>query len=872
MLKGMTARQQHGMCNWLKYILNNRSLVTAATFSIAVALYGCSTVESSESSEGPSPELTPEEEAATFQIDAGLRVELVAAEPLVEDPVVCTFDEHGRLWVVEMRAYMPNMEGDGEREPIGRVSVLEDTDSDGRMDKSTVYMDSLVMPRALAIVKDGVLVVYEESLWMTRDNNGDLRADERTLIDPDYAGSDLPEHSGNGLWRGIDNWYYNAKSRLRYRFVDGKLVRDSTEFRGQWGISHDDAGRLYYNYNWSQLHADLVPPNYMTRNKNHTSVSGIDQGLTLEKRVYPIHPTPAVNRGYIPGILDEEKKLREFTAACSPFVYRGSTLPPEYYGNVFVCEPSGNLIKRNVLTSDGLHLAAHDPNPGREFFASTDDRFRPVHLAQGPDGALYVADMYRGLIQHKAYVTPYLREQTLDRKLVLPIHRGRIWRIVPESGARQKPVNLAEQSSTELVGLLSSKDGWYRDMAQRLLVEREDPSSVQPLKTLVRDGANPLGRFHALWTLEGLQALTPEILFPLIADSNPLLSSAAIRLLEPFAERDSKTRSKLRTALTNGLKSAPMPRVLQTAFTASALDEQASHELLLQIATQYDTSALIRDAVMSSIGNKEYVFMRKLLNSPQWQEQKPTREIFLEMLTSAIVRKRNPAEVKALLAMIDVDTDAFSWRENTILTGMSIQGYSGKVAPLAMASEPGILKRKDLGIPPSQMQGLAGLFEWPGSVARDTTQQKGIVLNEKEKEQYALGRKLYLSTCSGCHGNDGAGLNRFAPPLRGSEWVTGDETRLALIVLHGIEGPLEVAGKRYAEPEILPVMPGHSTLDDGTISAILTYIRNSWGNQAPPVDRRTIGKIRITNQGRIMPWTPETITRHMEQITTPVNN
>src|SRR5690606_4842403 len=200
----------------------------------------------------------------------------------IQDPVLCTFDGAGRLWVVEMRSYMPNMEGEGEREAIGRISVLQDNDGDGIMDVSTVYMDSLVMPRALAIVAGGVLVAAEEALWMTTDDDGDLRADSKTLIDPDYAGSTLPEHAGNGLWRGIDNWYYNAKSRQRYRFVNDKWQRDSTEFRGQWGISHDDAGRLYYNYNWSQLHADLVPPNYLTRNKNHTPVSGIDVGITLD--------------------------------------------------------------------------------------------------------------------------------------------------------------------------------------------------------------------------------------------------------------------------------------------------------------------------------------------------------------------------------------------------------------------------------------------------------------------------------------------------------------------------------------------------------------------------------------------------------------
>lgn len=867
MLNWKEAYQRRETCDWKDIAFDKvRQLGFLAVLALTpVLLWKCTTLDTRETDDGPSPELSPEEELRTFHIDSGLEIELVAAEPLVEDPVVCTFDEHGRMWVVEMRAYMPNMDGEGEREAIGRISVLEDTDNDGRMDQSTVYMDSLVMPRALAIVKNGVLVVYQEALWMTRDVNDDLVADERTLIDPDYAGSDLPEHSGNGLWRGIDNWYYNAKSRLRYRLVNDQWIRDSTEFRGQWGISHDDIGRLYYNYNWSQLHADLVPPNYLKRNKNYTPVTGIDQGLTLEKRVYPIRPTPAVNRGYIPGILDEEQKLKEFTAACSPFVFRGTALPGEYYGNAFVCEPSGNLIKRNVIKSAGLHLKAHDPNPGREFIASTDERFRPVHLAQGPDGALYIADMYRGLIQHKAYVTPYLRQQTLDRKLVFPIHRGRVWRVVKKGQKYSPGVKLADQSATELVALLSSPDGWYRDMAQRLLVERNDKQAVGPLTQLARKGDNTLGRFHALWTLEGMESLDTQMLFSLIEDKEPLIATTAIRLLEPFAKKDSDVRNRLQTVLANRWRNAPPQQVMQIAFAAAVFDEPVSHELLANIATHHDTSALIRDAILSSIGNEEFSFAKKLLASPAWKKPTPAREIFLESVASSIVRKRNPDELKSLLAMLDVDRESFGWQQRTILTGMSIQGYAGKVAPLKLSSEPRILKRSDLDIADSQLQGLAALFEWPGSAVRDTTQQQGIVLTEKEKEQYALGRKLYLGSCSGCHGNDGDGLSRFAPPLRGSEWVTGDTTRLILIMLHGLEGPIDVAGKRYTEPEILPVMPGHSTLDDGSIAAIATYIRNSWGNKAGPISRRMVGRTRISNQGRILPWTEEELRMTSDQ-------
>lgn len=832
---------------------------------LIIILGGCSSAETPVTAEGPSPELTPEEELQTFQIEEGLAIELVAAEPLVQDPVVCAFDEDGRLWVVEMRGYMPNVDGEDERQPNGRISVLEDRDGDGVMDASTIYLDSLVLPRALGLAAGGVLVVEAGALWMTRDLDGDLRADTKTLIDPDYAGDAPPEHAANGLWRGIDNWYYNAKSRFRYRLIDGQWKKDSTEFRGQWGISHDDAGRLYYNYNWSQLHADLVPPNYLTRNRNHTPVTGIDKGLTLDRRVYPIRPTPAVNRGYIPGILDEEKKLKEFTAACSPLVYRGTALPSAYYGNVFVCEPSGNLIKRNVVDHAGLDITAHDPHPGREFLASTDERFRPVHLATGPDGALYVADMYRGLIQHKAYITPYLREQTLSRGLAEPIHRGRIWRIVPENRKSPQRVQLSALSSSQLVSYLSHNDGWYRDMAQRVLVERSDRSAIAPLSRLALEGEDPLGRFHALWTLEGLDHRDPDMLFALLDDADAMVRSTALRLLEPLAESDNKIRMRLEHTLPSLLPNAPQELVLQMAFTASELAPQASLDLLQNIASQYDTSALIRDAILSSLADRELAFMMKLLASPEWKISTPSKEIFLESLTSAVVRKRDPSELKTLLALISIDKSAFGWREKAMLTGMSIQGYTGRVAPVQLTAQPRILKRNDLAIPASQLEGLSALFEWPGSRAR-VTSNKANTLDEDQKQLFALGRKLYLNSCSGCHGNEGEGLNRFGPPLRGSEWVLGDPRRLTLILLHGIEGPLEVAGKRYAEPEILPVMPGHSTLGDRQLSAIVTYIRNEWGNQGGPIARNTVGKTRLTHQGRIMPWTADELNAHVEEM------
>ncbi|MDH5396656.1 MAG: dehydrogenase [Cyclobacteriaceae bacterium] len=837
-------------------------LITTGLLGILLS-WGCGPAPNQK--EGPSPPLSPEAEAATFQVDQGLTVQLVAAEPMVQDPVVFTFDEDGRLWVVEMRGFMPDIDGNGEELPTGRVSVLEDTDGDGQMDKSHIFLDSLILPRAIALVPGGALIAENEALWMAHDKDGDLKADSKVLIDPDYAGSPMPEHAGNGLLRGIDNWYYNAKSRLRYKLIDGEWVRDSTEFRGQWGISHDNKGRLYYNYNWSQLHADLVPPNYLNGNKNHTSTSGIDHGLTINKRVYPIRPTPAINRGYIPGNLDADGKLLEFTAACSPFVYRGHALPAEYFGNAFVCEPSGNLIKRNVVQDDGIMLSAYDPTPGTEFLASTDERFRPVHLAAGPDGTLYIADMYRGLIEHGAYVTPYLREQTLQRKLDQPINMGRIWRIVPIDHKPYAREKLSEAQPVALVAALSHPNGWHRDMAQRLIVERDLKTLADPLAELALHGGNIFGRLHALWAMEGLNITNTNLLFQLLDDPVPLIATTALRLLEPFAKNDPKIRTQLAAKSSQLIQKAPKELHLQLALSARVLNEPEKAALLRELAIKYTPSALFRDAILSSLEGSEFAVFNSLTTSTTFSEYQPEREIFLEMFTSAIVKNGKMTETEYLLTFIDKPGNEFNWQEKAILNGILTQGrMKGKLGEISSA--PKVLKRSYTESLQSRINNLAFYFEWPGHTIDTASVKKKNILNPNEQKMFVSGRQQYLTNCAGCHGTDGAGLSRSGPPLAKSEWVIGDAVRLSLIVLHGIEGPLIVDGKRYDAPEILPVMPGHFTLDDGEIATILTYIRNEWGNDAGAVSGGIVGRTRHHSQGNVMPWTADKLNRHIDSL------
>ncbi len=816
-----------------------------------------------------SPARTASEELETFQIEPGFKVQLVASEPLIEDPVLIQFDEDGRLWVVEMRGYMTDIDGSEEDQPIGRISILEDVNGDGEMDKSTVYLDGLVMPRALGLTKGGALVAENNALWITQDSDGDLQADSKVLLDSTYASNGVPEHSDNGFVRNVDNWYYSAKSRLRYKLDEGKWIRDSTEFRGQWGITQDDQGRLIYNYNWSQLHGDLVPANYLSRNPNHTPSTGIDHGLTIDRRIYPIRSNPAINRGYIPGTLSEDGKLLEFTSACSPTVNRSHLFPEEYFGNIFVMENAGNIVKRNVIKQNGILLEAHDPNSGKEFMASTDERFRPVHGTMGPDGALYIADMYRGIVQHGSYMTPYLKEQTLSRGLELPVHLGRIWRIVPEDWEPAAIPRLSQENSKELIARLSHPDGWHRDMAQRLLVERNDAAGKAELMMLARSGKSPLGRFHALWTLEGMKALESDLLFATLEDPSSLVKITSLRLLERFATVQPEIKSKLASRMMVHAQTAEITEGLQLALSSEVLSEESASEVLATILNSFVDHALIQDAVLSSLSNREFTFLSRVWDSPDWQEPSQAKAIFLENLTSVIMKRGVEREIKSLLAFVESAREDMNWKQETVLIGMAIQaGNSKNLPPVRLAAQPNLFSQPGLPIDKNKLEALKRRFTWPGYVPPPVVASAGD-LDEKGQIQFANGRKKYLVSCAGCHGSDGKGVSRMAPPLAGSDWVLGNEKRLALIILHGIEGSIEVGGKQYDAPEILPVMPSHSTMDDESIADILTYVRNEWGNSAPAISRGLVSGTRHTSQGRVYPWSPAELNKHIDSLGEP---
>ncbi|MGB5369429.1 MAG: c-type cytochrome, partial [Flavobacteriaceae bacterium] len=547
-----------------------------------------------------------------------------------------------------------------------------------------------------------------------------------------------------------------------------------------------------------------------------------------------------------PGTLDEEGRLLEFASACGPMVYRGDAMPENYLGDAFVCEPTANLIKRNKVVEEGFMLSAKGAYADREFLASTDERFRPISLASGPDGNLYVVDMYKGVIQDAPYMTPYLKEVTLARKLDKPVHMGRIWRIKSKNAASTKPIDLASAHPKTLVEQLGSTNGWTRDMAQRLLVEKGDLSILPELKNQLAKG-NALGQLHALWTLEGLGYDQPDLYLEALNAADPKVVQAAIRLCMASAERHPEIVEALETFIKSNYDGAASLVKMQMVLASHKIDAHLAFEIAIKFLDAYGQLPVARDVVMSSLENRESSFLALLLSRPAWKTYDQSHEIFTEMLATAIANKGEHQEIEQLFRIAGSSPGPDQiWIKEALFNGIINSRGSNDSGELVLDQMPDLLSRSEVP------DALTRKLNWPGKpvkekMASDTT-------FEIDSKVYAMGRQKFLNLCANCHGTQGEGMARFAPPLKHSEWVNGPEHKLAMILLHGMEGPITVNGKKYDNPDILPVMPSFSTLQNEDIAAIATYIRNSWGNVQPPISSRTVWQIRFRTQGQITPW------------------
>lgn len=713
------------------------------------------------------PVLSVAQALKAFQIAPGFMIEAVVAEPLVEKPVALKFDGNGRMWVCEMRGYMPDINGKGEEIPQGRIVILEDSNHDGTVDKRTVFLDKLLLPRSIYLLDDGILWADQSSLYFV-PRDGDQPSGPSEVIDPDFAKGGNVEHKANTLLPGLDNWIYNAKSDRRYKRVEGKWIREKTHFRGQWGLARDDYGRLFHNNNSTLLIGDSLLPNTVFGNTGAKVRSRLSSTVG-SNRVWPIRVTPGVNRGYInelngyPSNTIDPKtfKLVNATGASGMTIYRGDNFPASSYGTAYITEPCGNLVKAITITEKEGKLVGSHPYGEQEFLASTDERFRPVNAYTAPDGSLYIVDIYHGIIQHRTYVTSYLRKQILSRQLDGPAFGlGRIYRIRSIDKALGAAPDLEDRPVLDLLPVLAHPNGWWRDTAQRLIVERGDSSLQAGLTALLKSTDHPLGRLHALWCLEGLGLLTPEHITVALKSGNEPLASSALYAALSLPDAFLAPAQEVVSAYQPGQQSA----IYQARFLAS-LDSTKARETLVTLLQSHGQNPLVREAAFAGLQGHEAEFLQA--NKGRYQHKE-----FLKWLQEATTKNKST-------------------------------------------------------VPPRKIQGA-------------------------HLASYQRGESLYQggTGCIACHGMDGEGLPNLGPPLNRSDWATGSPDRLVRILLHGLMGPITVAGEKYAPLAAMPGLGQNPTISDANLADIATYIRQAWTNRTAAITEATVRATRAATKDR----------------------
>ncbi|CAN5870952.1 hypothetical protein BH23PLA1_BH23PLA1_22710 [soil metagenome] len=610
--------------------------------------------------------LSPARALEEFRVAPGLRVELVAAEPDVLDPVSIAFDEDLRLWVVEMPDY-PNGPRDGQG-PEGRIRILEDTNGDGQYDRNTLFADDLRFANGLLPWKGGAIVTAAPHIIYLKDTTGDGQADHREVLYEGFS-TQNPQLQISFPTLGLDNWIYAANglrggkivragqdnaepidiSGMDFRF---DLIQDRAEAisgPGQFGLAFDDWGRRFVCDNRRHLRHVVLPDAAIKRNAYLAVPSVLDdisfpgQGQAAGgATIYPLSQNWTTSTQHI----------GQFTAACGISIERGGLLPDEFQGNAFTCDPTGNLIHREIMEPFGASFQARPAREGVEFLATPDDWFRPVMIAQGPDGALYVVDMYRAVIEHPEFMPEELKDRP---DLIDGNDRGRIWRIVPEDfDGPMPPLKLSELDSPKLVGLLAHPNAWWRTTAQRLLLQRQDEAAVEPLNELVRSAESPKARLHAAWLLDGLKTSNPEIPLQLLEDEHPRVREQAVRLASPHLTDSEPIQQRL-----IGLASDPDPRVrFEVALALGDLDDDRILNPLARIALQGADDRWTRNAVASSVPDRAGALIATLL-SPEINltaEADPGRLALLRELAALVGARRDPEEVAATLsALVDLD-------------------------------------------------------------------------------------------------------------------------------------------------------------------------------------------------------------------------
>ena len=637
---------------------------------------------------GNTPPFPPQEALKTFQLPPGFKIELVAAEPLVADPVAIAFDGRGRLFVLEMGDYPM------QSEPQGRVVVLEDSGG-GKFDRSHVYAEDLAFPTGLMPWKEGVLVAAAPHILYLPDLDGDLRADERRVILTGFNRYN-PQLRVNGLLYGIDNWIYGVYPKVGpsrrnpeqfgltgeplhfpgrpeaaavdvaalgtdFRFRPDRLQLEPVAGNSQYGNAFDAAGNRFGLWNNNHIRHPVIAHRYLSRNPYLQVSSSMEFPSDHENQsiVYPITRNP---------IYVHESQVGIFTSSCGNSVYNAGRFPERLRGAYFVCDPLHNLVHCDLLSPSGATFSARRAFEEREFLASTDAWFKPVFTTVGPDGALYVVDYYRKYVEHPDYVPEDL-EGHFD--LRAGAGRGRIYRVVPEKGEADETPDLQAAESRRLVEALSHANMWWRITAQRLLVERQDQSVVPVLREHAVSADRPESRIHALRTLDGLGGLDADLTAQALGDGDARVREHAIRLSEQF---DSPRLVKRLLDLVED----PDRRVqFQLACTLGLLPESQSFGPLTRLLARHPEDRWLQIAVLTSASENAGRWLRTVTrNGAFLVSETRGKEEFLVRLAAILGARQIETGITEVLRLAASATKlGDEWWRSALLAGLG-QGLS----------------------------------------------------------------------------------------------------------------------------------------------------------------------------------------------------
>jgi putative membrane-bound dehydrogenase-like protein len=645
------------------------------------------------------PPYGPKDALKTLKVEPGFRIEQYVTEPVIRSPVAMEFDEDGRLFVVEDPGYPLNVEG-----KVGRIILLEDTNGDGRPDRRTVFADKLTMPTGIMRWKKGVLVTDAPDILYLEDSDGDGKADVRRVVLTGFAFSN-PQHTVNSPVYGLDNWIYLAHEGPAtaviftkefgdrggdLRFPDRpqgptlKPARRMVRFRPdtyeleylssstQFGHSFDEWGHQFTVSNEDHIREEVIAAQYLSRNPE------LPVGAAME-RISDHRPAADVYPISQHGRVEMLSGVGSFTSACGITVYLGGAFPSMGLFSL-TAEPAQNLVHRDVLTPSGATYVARRAREGVDFLASTDPWFRPVNFYIGPDGAIYMADYYRMIIEHPEWMATHTHHSP---DLYKGEDRGRIYRIVPDTGLPlPAKIHAGQARDEELVAKLTSPNIWWRRTAQRLLMDRQSAASVAPLVKLFETSQSGVARLHALWTLAGLHQLDPELIAKALEDPEAGMRENAIQLAEPLLSNPGFLDKVLK------LEHDPNSRVqFQLLCTLGGLNTPASRAAQDRLLVRNIEDPWMQIAALSASSARSPQFFEaaRQFTTPKTD----ARATFFRQVASVIGARRNGAEIRRVIeTAARVPTAATSWWRAASLEGLA-QGLAGRAN--------GLQQQDDLG-------------------------------------------------------------------------------------------------------------------------------------------------------------------------------